>query len=79
MRAELDAAIEAQQQQHNRIVILQAEMQRLAIDARATTNALEAEVQRLHEAVQRVERRAEEATATTAQQGLGHTESVVVC
>ena len=67
LRAELDAAIHAQQQQHDRIVILQADMQRVAIDARASTVALEAQVQRLHTAIQRLELKAEEtAAAATA-------------
>ena len=74
LRAELDAAFHAQQQQQDRIVILEAEMQRVTIDTRASTVTLEAQVQRLHAAIQSLELKAEEtaaaaaAAATTTQQ-----------
>ena len=70
LRADLDAAIDAQQQQHARIGVLEAEVQRLAIDARAaraTTVAREAQVQRLHAAFERLEKRVEEATPAQQQ------------
>ena len=67
---DLDSAIDAQQQQHARIGVLEAEVQRLAIDARAaraTTVALEAQVQRLHAAFQRLETSDVEAQAQRRQ------------
>ena len=70
LRADLDAAIDAQQQQHARIGVLEAEVQQLAIDARAaraTTVALEAQVQRLQAAFERLEKRVEEATPAQQQ------------